>query len=112
MPVPLPVAILANQPADNLELTRNIDPRNVFNRISQAVEMTARRMCMWAAPEYNEKGEHDYTRWWIKAQMALSLAYTALNTHILNQREDIANKYWGISKQKKERFFGELGPQE
>ena len=92
MPVPLPVAILANKPADQLEFTRNIDTRNVFNRISQAVEMTARRMCMWAAPEYNEKGEHDYTRWWIRAQMALSLAYTLLNTHILNHREDIANR--------------------
>ena len=97
MPIPLPVAIAANQPAVDLELTRNIDTRNVFNRISQAVEMTARRMCMWAAPEYNEKGEHDYTRWWIIAQVALSLAYTVLNTQILNHREDIANKYWKIS---------------
>ena len=44
MPMPLPVAILANKPAADLELTRNIDTRNVFNRISQAVEMTARRM--------------------------------------------------------------------
>ena len=112
MPVPLPVAVLVNRPADQLELTRNIDPQNVFNRISQAVEMTARRMCMWAAPEYNEKGEHDYTRWWVKAQIALSLAYTVLNTHILNQREDIANKYWEISKQKKERFFGKFAPLE
>ena len=74
--------------------------------------MTARRMCMWAAPEYNEKGEHDYTRWWVKAQIALSLAYTVLNTHILNQREDIANRYWEISKQKKERFFGKFAPLE
>ena len=108
MPVPLPVAILANQPADQLEFTRNIDQRNVFNRMAQAAEMTARRMCMWAAPTYNEKGEHDYTRWWIRAQMALSLAYTLLNTHILNQREDIANRYLKISKQKRERFFGKF----
>lgn len=108
MPVPLPVAILANQPATDLELTRNIDQRNVFNRMAQAAEMTARRMCMWAAPTYNEKGEHDYTRWWIRAQMALSLAYTLLNTHILNQREDIANRYLKISKQKRERFFGKF----
>ena len=108
MPVPLPVAILANQPATDLEFTRNIDQRNVFNRMAQAAEMTARRMCMWAAPTYNEKGEHDYTRWWIRAQMALSLAYTLLNTHILNQREDIANRYLKISKQKRERFFGKF----
>ena len=107
----LPVAVVgiaSNNAADQLELTRNIDTRNVFNRISQAVEMTARRMCMWAAPEYNEKGEHDYTRWWVKAQMLLSLAYTMLNTHILNQREDIANRYLKISKQKRERFFGKF----
>ena len=76
--------------------------------MAQAAEMTARRMCMWAAPTYNEKGEHDYTRWWIRAQMALSLAYTLLNTHILNQREDIANRYLKISKQKRERFFGKF----
>ena len=111
----LPVAVVgiaSNNAADLLEEKRNIDQRNVFNRISQAVEMTARRMCMWAAPEYNEKGEHDYTRWWIKAQMALSLAYTALNTYILNNREDIANRYWEISKQKKERFDSRFAPLE
>lgn len=112
MPMPLPVAVLANRAADQLEFTRNIDSQNVFNRISQAAEMTARRMCMWAAPEYNEKGEHDYTRWWIKAQIALSLAYTVLNTAILNHREDIANRYWKISKQKKARFFGKFAPLE
>ena len=80
----LPVAVVgiaSNNAADMLENTRNLDPQNVFNRISQAAEMTARRMCMWAAPEYNEKGEHDYTRWWIKAQIALSLAYGAQHCH-------------------------------
>ena len=101
-----------NTAALRLEFLRNTEYNNVFNRMAQAAEMTARRMCMWAAPTYNEKGEHDYTRWWIKAQIALSLAYTVLNTHILNQREDIANKYWKISKQKKERFFGRFAPLE
>ena len=37
MPMPLPGAILANPAADQLELTRDLDPQNVFNRISQAV---------------------------------------------------------------------------
>ena len=43
----LPVAVVgiaSNNAADLLEEKRNIDQRNVFNRISQAVEMTARRM--------------------------------------------------------------------
>ena len=97
-----------NTAALRLEFLRNTEYNNVFNRMAQAAEMTARRMCMWAAPTYNEKGEHDYTRWWIRAQMALSLAYTLLNTHILNQREDIANRYLKISKQKRERFFGKF----
>ena len=97
-----------NTAALRLEFLRNTEYNNVFNRMAQAAEMTARRMCMWAAPTYNEKGEHDYTRWWIRAQMALSLAYTLLNTHILNQREDIANRYLEISKQKRERFFGKF----
>ena len=49
MPMPLPVAVMVIDRLTSWNFTRNIDPQNVFNRISQAAEMTARRMCMGCA---------------------------------------------------------------
>lgn len=68
------------------------------------LSIVAKRMCAWAAPEYNEIGEGWDRKAMLIAEAAIYTSIIALNTYVQNQNYKIARAYADLAVDKVNRF--------
>lgn len=91
-------------------VSKNIeDHTKAFNT---QMDPISKKMCWWAAPEYNRTGEEVDRSAWVAAQAVLAVSMIALNTHITNKQHEIAKAYVDIAEDKWKRFRDKYAPLE
>lgn len=77
-----------------------------------AQDTIAKKMNLWAAPEYGVSGEAADRNAWVLAQIVLIVAMTALNDYLQSERQKIADAYVKMAKERHDRFFNDYKPLE
>lgn len=91
-------------------ISKSVD--DAGDKLNETLQPVAQKLCAWAAPTYNGNSSNTDRQLWIAAQVVLTVALIALNTHIQNKQYDIAKQYQKLSEQKFERFRDKYAPLE